>query len=380
MIRRRTVLAGLGALAATGPSRLAQAAPDFSAVDAVLSRNPEELGGGCAFVLYRGTERLYSKGFGTASETGSARLPSPQPLGPWTPDTVVPIASASKWLSGGVIMALVDRGAFSLDDPVSKYLPAFGSGDKAKLKLRHCFTHTHGFPENPYHHRDTSITMEEAARRIAEVPLQFEPGTKLYYSGLGMQVAGRVAEVTVGKPWVEIFREVMGEPLAMTKTDYYAFGPTQNPNVAGSVRTSAEEYSRFALMVLNMGVYDGRRVLSEAAVRTMTSNQSGTLEVLRHPWESYSEFLKGDELRVPTAPYGIGVWLEKLDEDGTGIQMASGGAFGCQPFVYRDLNLAGCYMPYGRTMRQTSQNLAYNVASVRYFELKRVLLDLFPAA
>ncbi|MCI0748994.1 MAG: beta-lactamase family protein, partial [Nevskiales bacterium] len=219
---------------------------DLSDIDAFFKRSLDDLGGGGALVLYHGGELVYARGFGKAKGKGS-----------WTTRTVVPIGSSTKWMSGGVILSLVESGLLSLDDTAGKYLPGF-KGDKGNITIRQMFSHTHGFPEGPQVHRDTTLTMEEAVRRISEIKLAHVPGTKLHYSGLGMQVAGYIATRVTKKPWVELFRERIGDPLEMKDTDYYAFGKTDNPNVAGSVQTSAEDYSHFTRMVLDKGVFKGR--------------------------------------------------------------------------------------------------------------------------
>ncbi|HUT93042.1 MAG TPA: serine hydrolase [Thermoguttaceae bacterium] len=329
---------------------------DFAPVDAFLEKSLSRMDGGCSLILIQGDQVIYRKAFGTFST-----------------ETVVPIASASKWISGGVIMALVDQGTIRLDDKASKYLAEF-TGKKGDITIRQMFSHTHGFPDQPTYHRDTRLTLEEAVHKIAEVPLAYDPGRALYYSGLGMQVAGRIAEVATGKPWVEIFKEKIGSPLGMKSTTYYAFGQTKNPNVAGSVETCIDDYGNFVTMVLNRGVFRGKRVLSEEAVKTMLSNQSGDVPIRRHPWQAYIDF----DPHMAETPYGIGSWLEVVDaETGKAWRASSGGAFGCQPFVDLKRNVAGVYLPHARTMKRSSSGLPYNDASVVYLELRAILNAIF---
>ncbi len=164
-------------------------------------------------------------------------------------------------------MALVDAGKISLDDPASKYLPYF-TGKKAGITIRQMFSHTHGLARGDardYLH-DPTLTMDEAVRGIAKYDLIADPGTALYYAGAGMQAAGRICEIATGKPWAQIFRETIGDPLEMDSTDYFALGPTKNPDVAGAVRTCVDDYGNYLTMLLNRGVYKGKRILSEKAV------------------------------------------------------------------------------------------------------------------
>jgi CubicO group peptidase (beta-lactamase class C family) len=152
--------------------------------------------------------------------------------------------------------------------------------------------------------------MDEAVRGIAKYDLIADPGTALYYAGVGMQAAGRICEIVTGKPWGQIFRETLGDPLEMDSTDYFALGgPTKNPDVAGAVRTCVDDYGNYLTMLLNRGVYKGKRVLSEKAVATMLSNQSGCLPILKHPYD----VLDIVDPALAKAPYGIGCWLEDFD-------------------------------------------------------------------
>ena len=98
-----------------------------------------------ALVLIKDDKVIYRKSFGSH-----------------TADKVVPVASASKWLSGALIMTLVDEGKLSLDDTVSKYLPEFG-GEKSNITIRHLFSHTSGLPSETRCRNDKRTTLERCA-------------------------------------------------------------------------------------------------------------------------------------------------------------------------------------------------------------------------
>jgi dienelactone hydrolase len=191
-----------------------------------------------------------------------------------------------------------------------------------------------------------------------------------------MQLAGHIATIATGKLWEQLFREKVGDPCEMKSTDYYAFGPTQNPNVAGSVQTCLDDYGNIVTMLLAKGVFKGRRVLSEAAVAEMFRNQTGDVPIRRQPYQPYHEA----DPRAATWRYGIGCWLEEMDPvTGVATRASSGGAFGCQPFVDFGQGLAGVYLPYCRNMKRGAQG-AYNEATVVYLELKPVIAAARPAA
>lgn len=334
------------------PTKQAAPAPDFGPVDEFLEKNLDRLGGGCALILVQGDRVAHRAAYGD-----------------FTTERVAPIASASKWISAGVIMALVDEGAISLDDPAGKYLPEF-TGKKAGITIRQMFSHTNGLSPVPRYNWDKSLTLEEAVSGISRVRFVSEPGQGLYYGGAGMQAAGRMAELATGRKWVDLFAEKIAKPLGMTHTDYYAFGRTQNPNVPGSVRTNIDDYGAFVAMLLNHGVYQGKRVLSEAAVREMFRNQTGNQPIIHSAWSAYADF----DAAAPRWRYGIGAWLEELGPDGVNaIRASSGGAFGCEPFVDYGQGLAGVFLPYTRDIKQNSAGKSYNEAGVVYLELKKVI-------
>ena len=274
-------------------------------------------------------------------------------------------------------MALVDAGKISLDDPASKYLPYF-TGKKAEITIRQMFSHTHGLARGDardYLH-DPTLTMDEAVREIAKYDLIADPGTALYYAGVGMQAAGRICEIETGKPWAEIFRETLGDPLEMDSTDYFALGPTKNPDVAGAVRTCVDDYGNYLTMLLNRGVYKGKRILSEKAVTTMLTNQSGCLPILKHPYD----VLDIIDPALAKAPYGIGCWLEDFDpKTGKTTSISSAGGFGCMPFLDLKRNVAGVLLPYARNWKRDDKGRLYNDAHRVYYEAKAIINEILDA-
>ena len=333
---------------------------DFSRLDQFLEESLPRLAGGCSFILIQGDRVIHRNAYGT-----------------FTPEKVTPIASASKWISGGVLMALVDAGKISLDDPASKYLPYF-TEKKAGITIRQMFSHTHGLARGDardYLH-DPALTMDEAVRGIAKYDLIADPGTAVYYAGAGMQVAGRICEIVTGKPWTKIFQETLGDPLEMDNTDYFALGPTKNPDVAGAVRTCVDDYGNYLTMLLNRGVYKGKRILSEKAVTAMLTNQSGCLPILKSPYD----VLDIMDPALAKALCGIGCWLEDFDpETGRTTAISSAGGFGCMPFLDLKRNLAGVLLPYARDWKRDNRGRLYNDAHRFYYEAKAIINEILDA-
>lgn len=291
---------------------------DFTSLDKLLEQVARKHGG-CALVIVKDDRVIYRKGFGTHE-----------------PDEVIPIASASKWLSGAVMMTLVDEGKLSLDDPVSKYLPEF-TDDKAGITIRQLFSHTSGLPPEAACRNNKRTTLEACAKQIARVKLRAAPGAEFYYGGVSMHAGGRIAEVVTGKPWNDLFVERIASPLGMTQTDFFAYGPTANPRPEGDGRSSVDEYGHFLQMLLQRGTYNGQRVLSEASVAEMHQDQTGGARIAYTIYERHAR-LNPDLL---LARYGVGMWREKVDDRGQLLEASSQGALGFSPWMDTERNLGG---------------------------------------
>lgn len=291
---------------------------DFTSLDNLLKRVARKHGG-CALVVVKDGKVIYRKGFGSHG-----------------PDKVIPIASASKWLSGAVIMSLVDDGLLSLDDQVSKYLPEF-AGDKSRITIRQLFAHTSGLPAEAGCRNDKRTTLQRCVDSIARVRLRAAPGEEFFYGGVSMHVGGRIAEIVSGKSWNELFVERIAAPLGMSQTDFFAYGPTDNPRPAGDGRSSVDEYARFLNMILQRGTVDDKRVLSEASAIEMHKDQTGGARIVYTIYEKHAALDQG----LLLARYGVGMWREKVDQSGQLVQASSQGALGFSPWIDVEHNLAG---------------------------------------
>lgn len=253
-----------------------------------------------------------------------------QSFGNFGPTTVVPIASATKTLSAALLMSLVDSGHVSLDDPVGQYLPEWNVGAKASITLRMCFAHTSGMVDGDPLISDDTVTLRQAAAQLANVPLQFVPGSTFEYGGVSMHVAGAVCEVATGQAWSTLFAQRLAAPLQLTATDYFAFGPTLNPRIAGGARSNLREFARFMAMLRDDGMWNGVQVLSAASVQELLTAQTVGLPVAGSP-HPYG------------APYGIGIWIDRRDSQGRTLFASGVGAFGFAGWVDRAHDLSGTF-------------------------------------
>jgi serine-type D-Ala-D-Ala carboxypeptidase/endopeptidase len=318
---------------------------DFAPVDKIIEESLDTLGGGANLLLIQNGKVIYRKSFGTFNS-----------------GTVVPIASASKWLSAGVIMRLVEKGKLSLEDPISKYFPNAPS-DKAKITLRQLFSFTGGFPfQNACMNDHATMTLEKCANEILAAPLQIPAGTGFIYSGASMMVGGRMAEIATGKDWNTLFAEEIAGPLGMSSTHFEAM----NPRVPGGAQSNMDDYGRFLAMILNRGVHNGKQILSQKTLIEMRTDQSHGLPVRQSPNSVFAAL----DPEIPKTRYGIGEWLDKMDANGQGIEVSSTGAFGYTPWIDLKYNLAGVLLVQS----------TYQKSTPVFVTLKKTLHQILPEA
>lgn len=269
-------------------------------------------------------------------------------LGRGDASTPVLLVSAAKWLSAATILTLVDDGRLRLDDSVSRYLGYF-KGPKRAITLRQLLSHTSGIPSYHPCMFQADLAMDECARAIAkQSTLVAPPGTSFHYGGAGFTVAGRVAEVADGRSWEQLFQARLARPLGLTHTSY---GAGSNPLLSeGTAYGTAEDYATFLQMILDGGVWQGRRVLSEAMVEELTRNQIEGVAIESSP--------RGDRT------YGLGCWREVVDSTtGRAVVLTSPGAGGFIPWINRKRDLVGVVAVQDRIERVFPRVLGLMVAA-----------------
>jgi CubicO group peptidase (beta-lactamase class C family) len=156
---------------------------------------------------------------------------------PMRPEALFRLASLTKPIVSAVAMRLVELGAISLNDPVTRWLPSFRprleNGEAPPLTLRALLTHTAGLkysflepPDGPYHKLNVSdgfdqpgLSLEENLTRIAAAPLMFEPGAGWSYS-LSIDVLGGALGIATGKTLPTLVEEYVTGPLGMRDTSF----------------------------------------------------------------------------------------------------------------------------------------------------------------
>ncbi len=144
-----------------------------------------------------------------------------------TPETVFRIASMTKSFTALAILKLRDEGKLSLDDPVSRYVPAlaelpYPTKDSPQLTIRHLLTHSEGFPEdNPWGDRQLAQTDETMRAWLrAGIPFSTAPGTAFEYSNYGFALLGQVVARASGRPYADYVREQILLPLGMRASTF----------------------------------------------------------------------------------------------------------------------------------------------------------------
>lgn len=249
---------------------------------------------------------------------------------PMARNTIVQIFSMTKPVTGVALMQLWEQGKFGLDDPIARFLPEFGSmrtyvgknadgtpiyhAAKRPISIRDLMRHTAGFadggtdtPAHVAYSKANPMALDhdlaEFGRRLATVPLLYDPGEQWYYSD-AVDVQALLIEKISGQAYADYVRQNILRPLKMTDTDWRqpesSFGrlaASYNKSSGALVRiedganrtlnfqdnkmtpggfglaSTVDDYMRFARMLLNQGELDGVRILKPSTVKLMATDQ-----------------------------------------------------------------------------------------------------------
>lgn len=338
----------------------ARAQQDFSAVTAWLNSHAEDMGGRVILVIHKNNKTIYSYSVNqmtrrqkAATKIIARRQDQEADTGDYTTSTRQPIASCSKWLSAALVMIFVDEGALKLTDTVGKFLPVLSKSGKGNITISQCLSHTTGIkaPELKENLKEmkTYNSMDDAIAAIAQLPMEGKPGTAFNYSNTGLQIAGAVLEKISGKNFEALFAERIAQPLDMKDTD---FGKGTVALPAGGAYSTPDDYLNFLGMILNKGMFNGRRILSEKSIAEMQVNRlSADVTIVHSPAQA-----KG-------LGYGYGEWVYS-GMDGPSTTVSSPGLFGSYPWVDN-------YWHYGAFLMAV--NLKSDGRQELYAELKELV-------
>jgi len=261
---------------------------------------------------------------------------------PVTRDTLFNLASMTKPVTAVAILMMVEAGRIQLTDPVSRYIPQFKdltvegpnrSREKANrsITIRDLLTHTSGLisplrtPDPP------TRTLGEFIPTLGTEPLEFQPGTQWVYSNtVAFDTLARIVEIVSGQTYDQFLRDRIFLPLGMKSTAHRLEGaaasrlatrydvtpaglrvresPDSTIYFAGGwgLKSTADDYFRFAQMLLNKGELEGVRIVSPRAIELMSSVHVPATMPGRQPGEGF-----GLGVRVITDPAARATFLSK---------------------------------------------------------------------
>lgn len=235
---------------------------------------------------------------------------------PVNKDTIFRIYSMTKPIISVATLSMVEDGLIALDDPVSKYIPAFAglkvinretdevTAANNEMTVRNLLTHESGLIQAIFSPNSTlgkmyqenlqgDLTANELASRLGKMPVFFEPGSAWHY-GHSTDVLGAVLEVAADQTLDVLLQERIFGPLGMDETTFYVpqakayriaqpiHGEMADYTVVrkmlsggGGLNSTTEDYVRFAEMLLNDGEYRGARIIEESTLDLMLQKNIG---------------------------------------------------------------------------------------------------------
>ena len=346
---------------------------------------------------------------------------------PMALDSLFRIYSMTKPITGVALMQLYEKGKWQLDDPITKYLPELANlkeltrdaegnvvmgadgmpvltTPKKPATMRQLMSHTAGFgyglsdgdPVNRAFREKgvlASRDLDELMKKIADIPLLYEPGRRWSYS-IAVDIQGYLVQKLSGRKFGDYLREHVTGPIGMTDTAFYVTpdrkprftevyhwdrqqnalimnpartdrggydDPTRLESGGGGLVSSTHDYARFCQMLLNKGEIGGKRILKPETVRLMAQNHIGDLRLNMTSSPSGSDAVQfGLDFAVYTDPGAAGLPFGKGTYYWSG---AAGTWFWVDPvndlaFVGMIQNLGG-NRPGGINFRNDSGRLIY---------------------
>jgi CubicO group peptidase (beta-lactamase class C family) len=283
---------------------------------------------------------------------------------PMTTDAIFRIYSMTKPIVSVAMMQLVEKGRIGLESPIVEYFPEFKNlkvyeaGELVELRepitVRHLLTHSAGFSygwsEHPVDEAYRKANMfrfdcmdsDDCVRRVSSLPLLYHPGEKWHYS-IAVDLQGILIERISGLGLDQYLEEHFFQPLGMVDTGFSVpiekkerfttnyknaegllevaedvwgsryFEKRSFFSGGGGLVSTATDYLKFAEMLLNGGVYNGKRYLKEATLELMTRDHLS--EILDDPDDPWSEH----SFSLEDSSFGLGFRLNTICDESTGV-------------------------------------------------------------
>jgi CubicO group peptidase (beta-lactamase class C family) len=249
--------------------------------------------------------------------TRGLRNGDPMPI-----DALFDLASMTKPITVAAALMLLEEGRITLHEPVANHLPEF-KGARVEVRpgvleparpilVQHLFTHTSGvFDGRTRAQKFEAATLADLMRADAKLPLRYQPGSTFLY-GDSHDVLGYLVQQVSGQPLDQVIQDRILTPLGMTDTHYWPPESKNNrrailvvnreddpeslsrvPPAAGKAKSyiggasglysTAADYWRFSQMLLNGGVFDGKRLLGPKTISWMARNHIGDMKSFPTP-------------------------------------------------------------------------------------------------
>jgi CubicO group peptidase (beta-lactamase class C family) len=275
------------------------AAPDIparlAAIEKAIEEKRKELHiPGVSFVIVKDDKVIYAKGLGLKNVERNL---------PVTPDTLFAIGSSSKAFTALSAVMSVDDGKLSLDDSPKKFLPYFRLRDTeadAKITIRDLLSHRSGLDRTDLSMVSGKLNREELIRVAGMAKPTAKLGEKFLYQNIMFTAAGEIVAKAQGTTWDNFIEKRIFKPLGMKssnttvaatlKTSDYALGYSYNSETketihvpmreiaeaapAGAINSNARDMAQWLRLMLNDGVFEGKRLVSEKNFKELTSVQN----------------------------------------------------------------------------------------------------------
>lgn len=243
-----------------GGGTASQPSADYTPVESYLKGNINNYNGNIVFDLKSTSATLHS--FQTGAYNKNSRLK---------------VMSHSKFTTGVIISYLIDKGTLSLDTKVGDVISSWKKAGRGDITVRQIMGHLSGIPDNT--DNEGVETLEYYVDELVKKPGFTTPGERFIYSTTAYQVIARMAEIKTGKPWRDLFRDILVNPCEMGAAEYNpTIGDIQgkpfNPLAGYGLVCSASEWMNFIGMIRDGGVFKGKRVLSASVIEILKTQTS----------------------------------------------------------------------------------------------------------
>jgi CubicO group peptidase (beta-lactamase class C family) len=311
--------------------QLANAQYNFGELDQKFSSAKKELGNSAIVMIYKDGKVIYQK-----------------TLGEFTAKTQAPVASSSKWLTTALVLNFIDQGKLSLDDKVSKYIPLFSKYSKGYITIRDCLSNMTGlesdasgikkvFSKTQYKSLEEEVTDYAMRKEIIS-----NPGLEFRYGNIGMDIAARVIEIIGKRGFDQLMQERITRPLLMRSTNYSSLDAVDPANGALS---SPNDYMNFLSMILNKGLFNGKRILSEQAINDM------------HVLRTNTNIIKYAPKTTEGFNYGLGEWIQETDVNGKATVISCQSLIGTWPMI--DLCRGYAFLLFTNNLKESNRELVF---------------------